>query len=263
MMMMTIESRPLSLVCFSELGAIVGVLVMATVVVPDTPVTSSHFEVEVAAALISAIRVELSDSTEVKVELTVLSRSDASEKVVSASETCTVNETVAAVPSSARRRVLASVTLTPVMSEAPTPPMTAARPLLMAEMSLSVTALASRPSMVMVADTLTVSVVVGVAVVVATYGARVGLLVGLLVGGASHWHMASDVPSATKEKLHPAWNSTAQSSSCSSHASTQRKPSEAQKVSQVSWVSSMLVTRPLHGPQTTLPSRSAQELGSQ
>ena len=79
---------------------------MATVVVPDTPVTSSHFEVEVAAALISAIRVELSDSTEVKLELTVLSRSDASEKVVSASETCTVNETVAAVPSSARRRVL-------------------------------------------------------------------------------------------------------------------------------------------------------------
>ena len=59
------------------------------------PVTVSHFEGEEAAALISATRVELSDSASARLELTVPSK-------LVAPETVTVNYTEAAVPRSDR-----------------------------------------------------------------------------------------------------------------------------------------------------------------
>mmetsp|Transcript_48912 Transcript_48912/g.138123 ORF Transcript_48912/g.138123 Transcript_48912/m.138123 type:complete len:205 (-) Transcript_48912:237-851(-) len=159
-------------------GDAVGGRVMTTMLTPDTPVTVSHLALEVAAALILAMRAVLLDWTEANVELTVLSKSVALEKELSASDMDTVKEIFAVIPSSLRLRRRdddddASVTSTFEMSEAFTPSMSSARPWLMAAMSSSVTALALRPSMLMDNSRLTVSAVVGMCV-----GTTVGCDVG-------------------------------------------------------------------------------------
>ena len=99
-------------------------LVTMATAVADTPVTESHVDVESAAALISAIRVELSASASVRVEVTMLSNAVALTNGVASSETETVNDTVAAALSnmrccesgdaeaSRRRRESTSVTVT-------------------------------------------------------------------------------------------------------------------------------------------------------
>mmetsp|Transcript_27032 Transcript_27032/g.72745 ORF Transcript_27032/g.72745 Transcript_27032/m.72745 type:complete len:242 (+) Transcript_27032:514-1239(+) len=158
-------------------GAIVGVRVISTVEVSDTPLTSSNVSVSLAS-LMASISSVLSASTSASVSLTLLSSSLASAYPASDSETDTVNDTVASAASSARRLDdEASVTVTSVISVSFTPVSTLARPLLIAQMSVAFTRLALRPVIVSEAETAVVSETVGAGI-----GIRVGVGVGAFVG---------------------------------------------------------------------------------
>mmetsp|Transcript_20254 Transcript_20254/g.46984 ORF Transcript_20254/g.46984 Transcript_20254/m.46984 type:complete len:243 (+) Transcript_20254:459-1187(+) len=157
-------------------GAIVGVRVISTVEVSDTPLTSSNVSVSLAS-LMASISSVLSASTSARVSLTLLSSSLASAYPASDSETDTVNDTVASAASSARRLGdEASVTVTSVISVSFTPVRTLARPLLIAQMSVALTRLALRPVIVSDAETAVVSETVGTGI-----GIRVGVGVGAFV----------------------------------------------------------------------------------